>query len=425
MEQYPNRPLAEKQLRGDRMVNVGIDLHKTQFTICARTGKGEKFDKYPTTDSGYQKFLKDVSNLREQGEEIRVGVESTGNTRYFKNRMEEAGIGVTVVNTLKFKVVNESVKKTDKYDAATIAEFLEKDMLPLSQLCGRASEHLRRLLKVRTTLVRAQVVIKNQIHALLTAEGMEDVKGSLQSKKGRKKVLDALNQCKNGLVAQPLVETIDRLEENVNDVEKELRALTTRDRMVELLMTIPGCGEVSAWTIRAYTDDINRFANAKKYASFAGLAPWVQNSNETTRHGRITKRGPEELRTALVQVVMGLRRMKAKTFCWRIMERYELMKKNKGSGKSIIAAARKMATIIWHMLTEDKGFNLELMLDRKLNAKSESMRRLVNLETGEINEVKELPQITEKETRVPKTGNKTVKKTGVARKKDNKLAMGG
>jgi transposase len=54
--------------------------------------------------------------------------------------MEAAGIGVKVINTLKFKVVNESVKKTDKHDAATIAEFLEKDMLPESCLCSRESE---------------------------------------------------------------------------------------------------------------------------------------------------------------------------------------------------------------------------------------------------------------------------------------------
>jgi hypothetical protein len=47
--------------------------------------------------------------------------------------------------------VNESVKKTDKHDAATIAEFLEKDMLPESRLCSRKSEQMRQLLKARTT----------------------------------------------------------------------------------------------------------------------------------------------------------------------------------------------------------------------------------------------------------------------------------
>jgi transposase len=371
------------------MVNVGIDLHKTQFTICVRGKKGNEFDKYPTTEEGYASFLKKVSLWQKKGEKVRVGVESTGNTRYFKNRMEEAKVEVIVINTLKLKVVNESVKKTDKHDAATIAEFLEKDMLPEAQLCSRESEQIRRLLKVRTTLVRSCVVIKNQIHALLTAEGFEDIKGSLQSKKGRQKALDTLSQWKNGLVAQPLVQTIDNLCENIKRIEDEIRKLVEGDRVVELLMTIPGCGEICAWTIRAYLDDINRFSSPKKFVSFAGLAPWVQNSNETIRHGRITKRGPQELRTALVQVVMGMRRMKKTTLAWRLMQRHEVLKKSKGSGKSIIATARKVATIIWHMLIEDVCFDVSKMAVGKPAEKTEQVCETTKMACDALEESKE------------------------------------
>jgi transposase len=359
------------------MVNVGVDLHKTQFTICARSrDNGEYFARYATDEEGYRAFFSLVSKWQKNGEEVRAGVESTGNTRYFKNRMEAAGVEVKVINPLKMKVVNESVKKTDKHDAATIAEFLEKDMLPLSQLCSRESEQIRRYLKVRTSLVKTVTLIKNQIHALFLSEGLADVKSAdLQSKIGRKRILDALNQCTNGLAAQPLLEMIDRLEENINGIEKQIRAFVKGDRTVELLMTIPGCGEICAWTIRAYTDDIKRFANPKKYASFAGLAPWVQNSNETVRHGKITKRGPKELRTALVQVVMGLRRMKAKTISWHLIKRYDIIKQSKGSGKAIIATARKISVMIWHILTNEAKFELERMTNPKLVKKTEVMRR--------------------------------------------------
>ena len=397
------------------MVNVGIDLHKTQFTICVRSGRGDKFEQYPTTEEGYQAFLQKTALWQKKGKKVRVGVESTGNTRYFKSRMEAAGIEVKVINTLKFKVVNESVNKTDKHDASTIARFLEKDMLPESRLCSPQSEQLRRLLKVRTTLVRAEVVIKNQIHAMFTAEGRKDVKSSeLQSKKGRQRVLDALNQCKNGLVVQPLIQTIERLEENIKEIEKQLRTLVEGDRMVKLLMSVPGCGEISAWTIRAYTDDIKRFCSAKKYASFAGLAPWVQNSNESIRYGRITKRGPKELRTALVQVVMGLRRMKKKTLTWRVMRRYEAMKKSKSTGKAIIAAARKLATIIWQMLSEDVEFCIEKMVDKKLTKKSEVMSNTAVLAEAALDERQE-------EAIVSRVENKTEATTGVAREKRRKV----
>ena len=44
-----------------------------------------------------------------------------------------------------------------------------------------------------------------------------------------------------------------------------------------------------------------------------------------------------------------------------MMQRYEYMKKNKGSGKSIVAAARKMAEIVWAMLSDKKDFDTERM----------------------------------------------------------------
>ena len=396
------------------VVNVGIDLHKTQFTICVREKSGNKFGKYPTTPEGIAEFLGIVAAWRKNRKQVRAGVESTGNTRYFRDRLEEAGVKVTVINTLKLKVITESVKKTDKHDAATIAEFLEKDMLPVAQLCSRESEMLRRLIKARTTLVRAQVVLKNQIHGILTAEGMEDVRGTLQSKKGRQQTLNALNECKNGLEAQTLVETIEHLDKSVKDIEKDLVRNTEGDRVVELLKSIPGCGEICASTIRAYADDIKRFASAKKFASYCGLAPWVQNSNETVHHGKITKRGPEELRTAMVQVVMGIRRMKVKTQNWRIMQRYEAMKKSKGSGRAIIATARKIAVIIWHMLTEDVEFDKGMMVDEKLARKSELMKNTVSLALEAVYEKKDQP-VSEKIT------GKRSKKTGVARKEKKKV----
>jgi transposase len=100
--------------------------------------------------------------------------------------MEGAGMKVEVINTLRFKVMKESVKKTDKHDAATITEFLEKDMLPEVRLCSKKREEPRRLLKARRMPVRAEGMMKNWIHALPVAEGVEDEKTLLQSKRGRK-----------------------------------------------------------------------------------------------------------------------------------------------------------------------------------------------------------------------------------------------
>ena len=344
-------------------MSIGVDLHKTQFTVCclSEDRRVQELGIYPTTDRGYGAFIMKMSRWGEDGYEVTAAVESTGNTRYFRNRLVTAGIEVKIVNTLKFKIVNESVKKTDKHDSRTLAEFLEKDMLPESILCSQESEDIRRLLKSRSVLVKALVSLKNQVHGLLLGYGIESRRGQLQSKKERQRILDGLaDQRSYGNAARavkPLLGTIDQIASQVKELEGVLSAFVSEDGDVALLQTIPGVGLITAATIRAYTDDIGRYENAKKYAAHAGLAPWVQNSNTTIRHGHITKRGPVELRTAFVQMVMGMLRLQNKTDGYWLMRKYHLMKEYKGTGKSIIATARKMSTMVYAILKERQPFD--------------------------------------------------------------------
>jgi transposase len=363
-------------------MSIGVDLHKTQFTVCclSEDRKIQESGIYPTKDRGYGAFIKKMFHWIEGGYEITVAVESTGNTRYFCNQVMDAGIVVKIVNTLKFKIVNESVKKTDKHDARTLAEFLEKDMLPESILCSQESEDIRRLLKSRSVLVKALVSLKNQVHGLLLGYGIESRRGQLQSKKERQRILDGLADHRSSgnaaWAVQPLLGTIDQIASQVKELEKVLSDLVHEDKDVELLRTIPGVGLITAATIRAYTDDINRYESAKKYAAHAGLVPWVQNSNTTVRHGHITKRGPLELRTAFVQMVMGMLRLRNKTAGYRLMGKYNVMKEHKGAGKSIIATARKMNTMVYAILKTRKPFDPSRMApDPKYLEMSKAARR--------------------------------------------------
>ena len=352
-------------------MSIGVDLHKTQFTywVLSEDRKVDGHGRSITNPSGYEDFIALIQRYEEAGYEIKIAIESTGNARYFRNRILPTGVDVKVVNTMKFKVVNESVKKTDKHDARTLAEFLEKDMLPESRLCTQDSEDIRRILKSRSILVKSLVSMKNQVHGLLLGYGIESKRGQLQSKKERQRILKGLADHRiNGNAAQtvkPLFDTIDELYAGVKKLEKVLEEMVDEDEDVKILETIPGVGLITAATIRAYVDDIHRYDSAKKFAAHCGLVPWVQNSNMTIHHGRITKRGPVELRTALVQVVLGMVRTKKHTSGYRVMIKYGNMKKYKGSGQSIIATARKMSTIIYQMLKDRENFDPSRMTYKK------------------------------------------------------------
>ena len=262
--------------------------------------------------------------------------------------------------------MTESVKKTDRHEAQTIVEFLEKDMLPESRLRSQRSKELRRILKARQTLVRSMVSIKNQIYGLLLGYGWDVRRKGLNSQKARRQLLIVLEEHAHiGATVKPLLEIIDGLDQQVKKLKCILSPMVEGDCTVELLMSIPGAGLITATSIRAYIDDIGRFKSFKQLSAYEGLTHWVQCSDTTVHYGRITKRGPEPLRTAIVQLVLGMIRSR-QTSNYRIKLRYTAMKQLKGAGKSIIATARKLSKVIWYILKNDTPFDPFRMTDPKI-----------------------------------------------------------
>ncbi len=190
-------------------------------------------------------------------------------------------------------------------------------------------------------------MVKNQLHGLLLSLGIETRRGRLRSARERRRAkCELVAHNITGATVDPLFETIDRLTEQVKQIEAALERLTAGDGTVCVVRTVPGAGLITAVTIRALTDDIARFATPGKYASFARLLRWMAQSNETVRYGRITKRGLSELRTGLVHVLLGMMRLHRYTAGYRIMQRYEAIKRRKGAERSIIAGAGNLAEIV-------------------------------------------------------------------------------
>jgi len=113
----------------------------------------------------------------------------------------------------------------------------------------------------------------------------------------------------------------------------------------ENISSIKGIDEKSASILLSVIGNVKDFANEDKLAAYLGIVPRVKNSNETVHHGRITKHGSTLARTTLVQCTLS-----AKRYSPYLRNYYERIKRSRGSGKAIIATARKLLGIIYKTL---------------------------------------------------------------------------
>jgi len=275
-----------------------------------------------------------------------VAVEMTTNTRLFKNSIEPHVARVVVVDPWKFKVISESVKKTDKHDAEQLAFFLSKNMLPELRMKDRDREKLHSLCQTRDKLVKQRTQLKNKINNVLASYAILLKREELSSDKALRRVLAMDIDPVVNLELKVLVDQIRSLNQSIRELDHAITDEGSKYEEHKILKSIKGIGDKGASILLSIIGDVNDFDSSKKLASYFGIVPRVSNSNETSRSGRITKKGTKLGRTTLVQCGLIAKRYSPYLFAY-----HDRVKQRRGSGKANIAVARKLLEIVYQALT--------------------------------------------------------------------------
>lgn len=323
---------------------MGIDLHRNCFTVYTRQedGSGESRE---WSIRSLKTFAKTVKASDE------VAVEATGNTRLFCEALKSRGCRIVVVNPHQFQVISRSVKKTDEHDAKVLAEFLAKDMLPEVRMKDEMHARVASLAQTRDKLVKLRTTLKNKVNNLLAARGILIRKESLASEKGLGEVLAAPVTELERLELEILVGELRHLNESIKKLECLLHDQGPKLPGWENLTSIKGIGATGASVLLSTIGKIDDFADEGKLAAYFGIVPRVSNSNETERSGRITKRGCKLGRTTLVQCALI-----AVRYSPYLQAYYRRIAAHRGTGKAIIALARKFLGIIYKTLKNNWVF---------------------------------------------------------------------
>jgi transposase len=340
------------------MRHIGLDLHKTNFVVCFLAEDETSLTQtYPLTKAGIKGF---ITQLKPEDE---VAVEVTANIYYFYDQVKPHATRVVLVDTYRFAVIAKSKKKTDKADAAALARFLKLDYWASVSVPSEKMRQLPHLLQARETLVGMRTKLKNMGHGALTRNGIGVPRSAFASRLSRARLSkrDDLAPA-DALIMQAALRQIEELDREVEVLGTEIVRLGKGLAGVQRLLQVNGMNLLSAISLLAEIGDINLFESSKQLTAYAGLATSTRQSNETTRHGGITKRGRKRLRTVAINTVLSMVN-RTRT---PLMEFYQ-KKKDKGSGKAICATARKLLTIIFVMLK--KGLDYWYLEDRLYNRK--------------------------------------------------------
>lgn len=323
---------------------LGVDLHRTQLTVCTRLENGES----SVREWRIEQLPEFVAQL---GREDEIAVEAMGTTARFYDAVVAHVGRVVVVNPHKFKVISESVSKTDKKAAEDLALYLAKDLLPEVRMKPRKNRELLHMAETRDLLVKQRSALKGKINNLLAMQGINLKREALSSKVALERVLRMEVSAMVKVELRVLVEQIRTLSASIDELEELIEEEGEQLPGYQNLRSIKGIGALSATVLLTTIASVNDFADENKLAAYLGLVPRVENSNETERSGRITKMGNKLARTALVQCGLVARRYSS-----YLNQFYQRIKQRRGGGKAKIALARKLVKIVYDTLKNDWVF---------------------------------------------------------------------
>lgn len=311
----------------------GIDLHKATSVICTVDDSGTvvreaTLKNHPALLTAYFAALPGSH---------RAVVEATSGWYWLHDLCAGLGVEMTLAHAWALKAISSAKVKTDRVDAAMLAQLLRADLIPEAFAIPPAPRELRDLLRGRLRLVVSRTRCKNAISSILEQYNTD-------------RVTDLPELYQVQVAAQR--EQIGLLDRQIASFEKRLRPQLHRDLTLYRLACVPGMGEIVASTILLESGDITRFASARPYFSYARVVPGAANSGERQHHRSGHRAGNPYLKLALSHAAI-----RAIQFYPEI--RAVFLKKRRRKHPKVARAfiAKELARIVYQILTTDSDFD--------------------------------------------------------------------
>jgi transposase len=347
------------------MLDLGVDQHARQITMSLRGETGDVLlaRQVSTEPDRIHAFFGQLTRDRLRAGESFVAV------------LEVCGFNDWLVRMLRddrcAKVIliqpdERTKRKTDRRDAAALSELLwaNRDRLlngkPVRglrqvEITSTADQENRRLTTLRKEAGVARARLINKVRQILRRHNLQwgmptktfPTAAAVAWLKGL--ALPGIDR----LEMDHLLADLGQVERRLKDLERVIARRSAASRGVAVLSSMPGVGRgFTALSLACRVGRVERFPRARGLANDWGLTPGCRNSGESDqRLGRITKAGSSTARWLLAQLVHKVLRRDARLRDW-----FRRVKRRRGATVARVAVMRKLATIVWHMLSKRKTY---------------------------------------------------------------------
>jgi transposase len=331
---------------------AGIDLHARAMHVCILDHDGAVvFDR--NLPARPDAFLRAVAPFRDG---LVVGVECLFAWYWLADLCQEEAIPFALGHALYMKAIHGGKAKNDRIDAGKIARLVRGGTFPLAYAYPKGMRATRDLLRRRTYLVRKRAELLTHLQILNAQYNLAPFP---------KKLSFAANRAELNIAerfADPSVQKsaatdlalVDRLDELIAELERHLTRTAKVDdvQTYHRLRTIPGVGPVLALVLLYERHDVQRFATAGQFLSYARLVRCAHESAGKRVGSGGRKIGNAHLRWANTCAACLFLRGSERAKRWKQKQAAQ-----RGEGKALAILAARLGRAVYHMLRKEEAFD--------------------------------------------------------------------
>jgi transposase len=264
---------------------IGIDVSKNELDFSVQQGKNFLFHQEIINEPGaITSFLKELIKL--EGFGLNNAIYCMEHTGIYSNHLlaclyqQKANICLESATKIK-KSLGNLRGKNDKVDSQRIASYAYKNRDELRLWAPRREEvqQLAHLSSTRSRLIKAKKMLKTPLREY----------GSFVKNKTSKQNASACYHALKGIEVS--LENVERTIMSIINNDPELKRLFT------LVTSVVGIGKVTAVQMLVTTNEFKDIDNARSYACYAGLVPYVEESGIFKGKGRISHLANKKVKT--------------------------------------------------------------------------------------------------------------------------------